>query len=60
MITRNGQGRVISQEILARKLIVSFDDGRRVMTDESDIVTVISRGSRPRRDSSGDDDQNDE
>lgn len=60
VITRNGQGRVISQEILARKLIVSYDDGRRVMTDESDIVTVVSRGSRPRRDSSGDDDQNDE
>ena len=46
VITREGQGRVIAQELLVRKLLISFDDGRRVMTDESDIVTVVSRGNR--------------
>jgi len=46
VVTRNGQGRVLSQEILARKLIVAFDDGRRLMTDADEIVTVVSRGGR--------------
>ena len=52
VITREGQGRVIAQELLVRKLLVSFDDGRRVMTDESEIVTVVSRGNRGRKDTS--------
>lgn len=46
VVTREGQGRVIAQELLVRKLLISFDDGRRVMTDASDIVTVVSRGNR--------------
>jgi cell fate regulator YaaT (PSP1 superfamily) len=49
VVTKAGQGRVISQEILARKLIVVYEDGRRVMTDESDIVTVVSRKRENRR-----------
>lgn len=50
VITREGQGKVIAQELLVRKLLISFGDGRRVMTDESDIVTVVSRGNRGRKD----------
>ncbi|MEQ9406778.1 MAG: regulatory iron-sulfur-containing complex subunit RicT [Fuerstiella sp.] len=46
VITKEGQGRVIAQELLVRKLLVSFEDGRRVMTDASDIITVVSRGNR--------------
>lgn len=46
VMTREGQGRVIAQELLVRKLLVSFEDGRRVMTDAEDIVTVVSRGNR--------------
>lgn len=49
VLTKNGQGRVISQELLARKLVVVFQDGRRVMTAESDIVTVISRSGKSRQ-----------
>ena len=49
VITREGQGKVIAQELLVRRLLVSFEDGRRVMTDESDIVTVVSRGNRGRK-----------
>lgn len=60
VVTKNGQGRVISQELLARKLIVAYEDGRRAMTDESDIVTVISRGGRGRKNGRQDEDQNDE
>lgn len=48
VLTKAGQGRVLSQELLARKLVVAFEDGRRLMTDAADIVTVISRGSRKR------------
>jgi cell fate regulator YaaT (PSP1 superfamily) len=58
VVTRIGQGRVLSQELLARKLIVSFEDGRRIMTDASDILTVVSRGTkRPRRDEGDDAEQ---
>lgn len=60
VITKIGQGRVISQELLARKLVVAFEDGRRVMTDEADIVTVVSRSGRGRKSPRDDDDQNDE
>ena len=58
VVTRNGQGRVISQELLARKLIVVFPDGRRVMTEESDIVTVVSRGGKGRPVEERDGDEN--
>ena len=56
VVTKNGQGRVISQELLSRKLVVVFQDGRRVMTAESDIVTVISRSGKSRRPEDGDGD----
>ena len=46
VVTREGQGRVIAQELLVRKLLISFGDGRRVMTDAADILTVVSRGNR--------------
>ena len=49
VVTRNGTGRVLYQELLAMKLVVSYEDGRRVMTDASDIDTVVSRGGRPTR-----------
>ncbi len=34
------------QEILARKLLVQYEDHRRTMIDESDIVTVVNRNSK--------------
>ncbi len=46
VVTKVGQGRVVSQELLSRKLVVSYEDGRRLLTDESDVVTVVSRGNR--------------
>lgn len=54
VITRNGTGRIISQELLAKKLIVVYEDGRRSMTDASDIVTVVSRGGKGRKPDSDD------
>lgn len=60
VITKAGQGRIVSQELLARKLVVAFEDGRRQMTDESDIVTVVSKGGRGRRSAQEDGDENPE
>ncbi len=41
VMTRQGQGRVVAQEILARKVLVRFEDHRQVMTDANEILTVI-------------------
>ncbi len=58
VITKSGQGRVISLELLARKLVVVYQDGRRVMTAENDIVTVISRGGKTRQSDDAESDEN--
>lgn len=46
VVTREGTGKVIGQELLVRKLLISYEDGRRVITEASDIVTVVSRGNK--------------
>lgn len=54
VITKQGQGKVVGQEILARKLLVSYEDNRLLMTESKDILTVISKGKRPpQRESDG-------
>jgi cell fate regulator YaaT (PSP1 superfamily) len=47
VMTREGQGRVIAQEILARKVLVKFDDDRRLLVDEKDVLTVVGGGGAP-------------
>ena len=42
IVTREGKGKVVAQEILARKVLVSYEDNRRVLVDEKDILTVVS------------------
>ncbi len=44
IVTREGKGRVLAQEILARKVLVSYEDNRRVLVDERDVMTVVSGG----------------
>lgn len=46
VVTKQGQGKVIAQEILARKLLVQYEDHRQILTEERDILTVISRQKR--------------
>lgn len=46
VVTRQGQGKVIGQEILARKVLVQYEDDRHVMADLADILTVISKGKK--------------
>ena len=45
VVTREGQGRVIGQQILARKVLVLFEDQRRMLVDGSSIVTVVKSSS---------------
>ena len=39
VLTPKGQGRVLSEEILARKLLIDFEDGRRVIVAAEEILT---------------------
>ncbi len=41
ILTRKGQGRVLSQEILARKVLAEFEDGRRVIVAADEILTKL-------------------
>ncbi|MFN4259229.1 MAG: stage 0 sporulation family protein [Gemmataceae bacterium] len=41
ILTRKGQGRVLAQEILARKLLVEFEDGRRLVVTLDEILTRL-------------------
>jgi cell fate regulator YaaT (PSP1 superfamily) len=41
ILTQKGQGRVVAQEILARKVLVEFEDGRRVMVAAQEILTRL-------------------
>jgi cell fate regulator YaaT (PSP1 superfamily) len=42
VVTAKGQGRVLAQEILARKVLVEFEDGRRVVILADEILTRLS------------------
>ncbi|MBY0396961.1 MAG: signal peptidase [Thermoleophilia bacterium] len=50
--TRRGQGRVIAQEILARKLVVEFEDRRRTLVAADEVLGVEKPrpSNRPARD----------
>jgi cell fate regulator YaaT (PSP1 superfamily) len=41
ILTPKGQGKVLAQEILARKLLVEFEDGRRVVVSAEEILTRL-------------------
>jgi cell fate regulator YaaT (PSP1 superfamily) len=41
VLTRKGQGRVLAQEILARKILVEFEDGRRLIVAADEILTNL-------------------
>lgn len=45
VVTKLGQGKVIAQEILAQKLLIAFEDRRRVLIDAADVLTVVSSGT---------------
>jgi cell fate regulator YaaT (PSP1 superfamily) len=41
IVTSKGQGKVLSQEILARKLLVEFEDGRRLIVAAEEVLTRL-------------------
>jgi cell fate regulator YaaT (PSP1 superfamily) len=41
VVTAKGQGRVLAQEILARKLLVEFEDGRRLPITAEEVLTRL-------------------
>lgn len=41
ILTAKGQGRVLAQEILARKVLVEFEDGRRIIVSADEILTRL-------------------
>ncbi len=43
VLTGKGQGRVLAQEVLARKILVEFEDGRRIPVAASEILTQLGR-----------------
>jgi cell fate regulator YaaT (PSP1 superfamily) len=46
VVTRQGQGKVIGQEILARKLLVQYEDSRQILADLADVLTVVTKGKK--------------
>ncbi|MGE3315541.1 MAG: stage 0 sporulation family protein [Planctomycetaceae bacterium] len=45
VVTKHGQGKVIGQEILARKVVVLYEGHRQLLTEEGDILTVVKSSS---------------
>ncbi|MFO0878695.1 MAG: regulatory iron-sulfur-containing complex subunit RicT [Gemmataceae bacterium] len=43
VLTDKGQGRVLAQEILARKILVEFEDGRRLPVHAHEVLTELGR-----------------
>jgi cell fate regulator YaaT (PSP1 superfamily) len=43
VLTRKGQGRVQAQEILARKLLVEFEDGRRLIIAAEEVLSRLGK-----------------
>jgi cell fate regulator YaaT (PSP1 superfamily) len=41
VVTRTGQGRVLAHEILARRVLIEFEDGRRLPVALNDILTKL-------------------
>jgi cell fate regulator YaaT (PSP1 superfamily) len=48
VVTAKGQGRVLALEVLARKVVVEFEDRRRVLVCCDDILGVESKPRSPR------------
>ena len=41
ILTGKGKGSVLAQEVLARKVLVEFEDGRRLLVDHGEILTPM-------------------
>ncbi|MBX7105133.1 MAG: signal peptidase [Gemmataceae bacterium] len=50
VVTNQGQARVLNHEILARRVLVEYEDGRRIPISLDDILTRLERAEGPPRD----------
>lgn len=50
VVTRQGTGRVVAQEILAKKVLVAYEGQRVMVTSLSDVITVAAGGKKPPND----------
>jgi cell fate regulator YaaT (PSP1 superfamily) len=41
VVTSKGQGRVLAQEILARRVLIEFEDGRRLPVALAEVLTKL-------------------
>lgn len=46
VVTRQGQGKVVGQEILSRKVLVQYEDSRQILAELTDVLTVVSKGKK--------------
>lgn len=49
VLTRDGKGRVLSQEILTGELLVQTEDNRRVVIRSDDVVSVLGKAPKPKK-----------
>ncbi len=52
VVTKMGEGKVINQEILARKLLVIFKGKRPILVDEGDVITVVKKSDQKKKEES--------
>lgn len=49
IVTREGRGRVLGHEILAEQVLIETEDHRRILIDQSEVLTVLPKRSGPKR-----------
>ena len=54
VVTPHGQGRVLAQEVLAQKVVVEFEDRRRIVVGPDEILGVEKAKARPLKDEDDD------
>ncbi|MFN7733690.1 MAG: stage 0 sporulation family protein [Pirellula sp.] len=47
IVTREGRARVLAVELLAKQLLVSTEDNRRILISADDCLSVLKRGAEP-------------
>jgi cell fate regulator YaaT (PSP1 superfamily) len=47
IVTRDGKGRVVGQEILQQQVLIEMEDHRRILIAASEILSVVKKGRGP-------------
>lgn len=43
VVTQQGQGKVLAHEVLAKMVLVGYDRQRQILTDVSDVLSVVDK-----------------